>query len=605
MRRAFLLSLFRKGNPTGIMSMTLSTLTVLGGLALFIYGMQLMSYGLRKVAGEKMRSLLYLFSKNRLVAIVAGAVVTAVLQSSSASTVMVIGFVNAGLLNLLQSTGIILGANIGTTLTAQLIAFKISYLIMPTIIAGVILSFFNRPLIKNWSPVFIGFGFLFLGMDTMSAPLKELSGDPSFIEVFKTFDCTPNPDGHLPFLPLLGSVGIGLGVTLILQSSAATIGMVFALASGGALNMYTAIAITLGANIGTTITAQLAALTANRLAKQAALFHTLFNVFGVLLFLATSWIMIGDESIFYWLVKSISGHGASLARQVANADTLFNLCFMLLVLPFVKYFARLCEKIIPQKEPEVKFKYLEPLLLDTPAQALIQVLASLRRMLKKSCKMVDIALRSYDLEDEDAQMKIPHLAEREARIDEYQHDITKYLTKLMTRPLTQQQSNVIPTLLHCTNDAERIGDHTKQILDLLEQFREVHGHLSPVAEQEYMQLVKLLRSQAECAVDLLENPTHDKLFLAGTIRSEIRIKTESFEQNHVKRMADQTCVAIYGHFFVDLLEEMRQVSRHIANVTERAGQFMPIISANAASSLGENRKLSKNEQHSANSLEKN
>lgn len=548
---------------------------VLGGLALFIYGMQLMSLGLRNVAGEKMRSLLYLFSSNRYVGVISGLIVTAVLQSSSASTVMVIGFVNAGLLNLVQSIGIILGANIGTTVTAQLISFKISWIIMPTIILGLALSFLKRPVLKNWGMALIGFGFLFLGMDTMSAPLRDLSTNEAFVNAFQTFDCSPN-GGLMPLKPFLGAIGIGLAVTLILQSSAATIGMVLALGAGGAINSYTGIAITLGANIGTTVTAQLAALTANRLAKQAALAHTLFNVFGVLTVICTIWIRIGGEPLFFALVKYLPGAG-TLAREVANADTMFNVCFTIIMLPLVKPFAALCAKIIPMKEESVKYQRLEPHLLDTPALALHQSTATIRRMLKKACRMVDIALRSYDPEEKDALEKVPKLAKREDKIDEYQRDITHYLSELMSRPMTAAQSNVIPKLLHCTNDAERIGDHTAIILNIIERFRGSNGILSSSADEEVKQLTQMLREQAECAVDLLDKPTPEKIKHAATIRNDIRTKTEDFEMNHINRVAEGICQPLSGLFFIEIMSEIRKVSRHVANVTERVDQIMPVV----------------------------
>lgn len=229
---------------------------VFGGLAIFIFGMKLMSDGLHHVAGEKMRSILRMFSANRVVGVISGTLVTCVIQSSSASTVMVIGFVNAGLLSLVQAMGLIFGANIGTTITAQLVAFDIAWIIMPSIILGLLMSFVPRQRIANWSETIIGFGFLFLGMETMSATLKVMAQNPTFMKAFQTFQCAP-VDGTIPFMALLGAIGIGLVATCIVQSSSACSGIVIALGASGLLDIYTAVALILGSNIGTTITAQI------------------------------------------------------------------------------------------------------------------------------------------------------------------------------------------------------------------------------------------------------------------------------------------------------------------------------------------------------------
>ena len=259
--------------------MLATVLQVLGGLAVFIYGMKLMSDGLHQAAGEKMRSILRMFSANPVIAVLSGAAVTCVIQSSSASTVMVIGFVNAGLLSLFQAMGLIFGANIGTTITAQLVAFDISWIIMPSIILGLLMSFGKNQKIANWSETIIGLGFLFLGMEFMSGELKTLAQLDSFKSAFLTFQCAP-VNGIIPPGALLGAVFIGMAATMIIQSSSACSGIVIALGSSGLLDIYTAVALILGSNIGTTVTAQLAAMTANRVAKHFVLIYKFFyNIF--------------------------------------------------------------------------------------------------------------------------------------------------------------------------------------------------------------------------------------------------------------------------------------------------------------------------------------
>ncbi len=556
--------------------MTALMINVFGGLAIFIFGMKMMSDGLHRAAGEKMRTILRFFAGNRFVAILSGTVVTAVIQSSSASTVMVIGFVNAGLLNLVQAIGIIFGANIGTTVTAQLVAFEIGWIIMPAIILGLLLGFINKPGWQGWGETVIGFGFLFLGMSVMSNELKVLSDHPGFMAVFQTFDCAPR-DGWIPPGPLFGAIGIGLAATLIIQSSSACSGVVIALGAGGLLNLYTAVALVLGSNIGTTITAQLAAIPANRIAKQAALAHTLFNVIGVLVMVSTFWLKLGgDTPVFFQLVNWISD-GGDLPRRIANAHTIFNVCTTVVLVPFVPLLARICEKVIPVREGKVKFLTLEPNLLETPSIALDQTVVTLRRMLKKAWRMVDCALQCCDRKNGVKLDTVRSLAQQENRIDEYQRGITDYLSQLMRRELNPNQAETIPLLIHCTNDAERIGDHTEKIVELVREFRENHGELSDPASAEISELCGMLSRQAECALNLLEHYSRPVEMAAESLEKEILDTADRFEANHMRRLARGKCVAVTGVFYIEMLAEITKVSRHLANIAERAGEIHRLL----------------------------
>lgn len=551
--------------------MLMLMINVLGGLAIFIFGMKMMSDGLHRVAGERMRSVLRLFSSNRFVAILSGTAVTAVIQSSSASTVMVIGFVNAGLLTLVQAVGIIFGANIGTTVTAQLVAFEISWIIMPAIILGLLLTFVPRPVFTGWGETVMGFGFLFLGMGQMSAQLESLSRLPSFLAAFQKFNCAP-VDGMIPPGALLGAICVGIIATLIIQSSSACTGIIIALGAGGLVDLYTAVALVLGSNIGTTVTAQLAAIPANRVAKQAALAHTLFNVIGVLLFICTCWITWNDDPVFFHLIDWISGDG-DLPRRIANAHTVFNVCTTVLLIPFIPLLAGTCERLIPVRAEKVKFQRLEPHLLDTPAIALAQTSAALRKMLKKAWKMVDCAFRIYNRNDENNQIIVRQLEERERRIDERQRDITEYLSKLMLRPLTSQQAEQIPLLLHCTNDVERIGDHTAIIRGLMEKFQTQNCALSKEAEKEFLFLHDLLTRQKICAVSLLEHSTPENLGEARMLKEQIVSLIACSEAEHLQRVNQKQCQPAAGVLYLELLSEIGKISRHLANITDRAGAF--------------------------------
>jgi len=551
-------------------------LTVFGGLAIFIYGMKLMSDGLHKAAGNRMRSILHFFSANRFVAVLSGTVVTAIIQSSSATTVMVVGFINAGLLNLLQSIGIIFGANIGTTVTAQLIAFDIEWLIMPAIILGVLICFITHPARRGWGDTVLGFGLLFFGMSIMSETLKTLAQDPDFISLFQTFNCAPRA-GWLPPGAVFGAIGIGLLVTMIVQSSSACSGIVIALGASGLIDLYTAVALILGSNIGTTITAQIAAVPANRIAKQAALAHTLFNVFGVLLCVLTFWFHIGgsDAPVFFQLVNWISGSG-DLPRKIANAHTIFNVCTTLILIPFVPMLAHLCERIIPVRIAGLKYQYLEPHLLGTPSIALSQTISTLRRMLSSAWVMIDCAINTYAHNTPENQKLADQLEERENGIDQIQGEITDYLSRLMQRKLLPSQADAVPLLIHCTNDTERIGDHTAIILDQLSQIKKTGVPLSEMACKEMEELHVMLAEQVVCALSLLNKYTPEQFTKAVELEEKIKTLTDSFESNHLERLKLGKCLPVIGVYYIQLISEFRKISRHLANIADRSEGIAPL-----------------------------
>lgn len=544
---------------------------VFGGLAIFIYGMKLMSDGLHQVAGEKMRSILRIFSVNPLIAVVSGAAVTCVIQSSSASTVMVIGFVNAGLLSLIQAIGLIFGANIGTTITAQLVAFDISWIIMPAIIVGLLLSFSKRHKIANWSETVIGLGFLFLGMELMSSELKTLAQLESFKKAFLTFQCAP-VNGMIPAGALFGAIFIGLIATMIIQSSSACSGIVIALGASGLLDIYTAVALILGSNIGTTVTAQLAAMTANRVAKQAALAHTLFNVLGVIIICISFLITYGNEPVFFAVIKKLSLNG-ELPRQIANAHTLFNVFTTLVLLPFIPLLALICEKVIPVAPGKIKYQYLEPHLLDTPSIALTQTTYALRRMLQKAWRMIDCALNLYNRNDTKNQLFARQLEKREADIDERQKNITEYLAQLMGKKLTRQEAEHIPLLLHCTNDVERIGDHTAIIQNIINQMRQDELQLSKQAEKEYDLLHDKLIEIADVSAEMLTRCTSALIKKSAVLHDEIDKMLNEYETEHISRINNGDCRPQVGILYLELLVEIRKISRHLLNINERSEMF--------------------------------
>ncbi len=571
-------SLVTRGIQIREMALNLRGLLIstLGGLAIFVFGMKLMSDGLNKAAGDKMRNILHFFSSNRFVAVFAGAMVTAIIQSSSASTVMVIGFVNAGLLNLVQSIGIIFGANIGTTITAQIISFDIAGIALPAIITGLVMMFFTLKWMTGWGETVLGFGLLFFGMAMMSDSLKLISDFPAFINFFSSFDCSPEK-GVMPLGATLGAIGIGIVVTVIIQSSSAVMGIILALGASGLLNLYTAVPLILGSNIGTTITALLAAIPTNRIGKQAAIAHTIFNVSGVLLMLIGFYIPSGNSEhpIFFSMIEAITPGNVltaipqNMPRHIANAHTMFNVFTTLLLIPFIPQIAKLCEWLLPAKKEKVKYNYLEPYLLDTPAIALEQTVRSLCYMVKESWQMVDEAFNNHFMKSNVDEVKFKVLEEREDRVDDLQAEITDYLIQITRRELSNPQSEIIPLLMHCTNDAERVADHTANILALTERLQEASGDLSIKGRNDLETMYSFVKDLAINILAALESQESSYITKALADEREINRLATELEAGHIERLRLGLCDAIVGVIYIELIGELEKIADHLTNIAER------------------------------------
>ncbi len=566
--------------PEMTMNLPVLLIHIFGGLALFVFGMKLMSDGLRIAAGEKMRSILQLFSSNRFIAVLAGLLVTTVLQSSSASTVMVIGFVNAGLLTLVQSIGIIFGANIGKAVVTQLVAFDLSSIIMPCIITGIVLMFVSWQKLRGWSETVLGFGLLFMGMSIMSSELKPLRTFPSFVNFFSKFNCTP-VNGSIPFFAFLGAIAIGILVTLVVQSSFPTTGIVIALCLSGLLDIYAGVAIVLGANVGTTITAQLASIPANRVAKQAALAHTMFNVLGILFLLPFFWIKLpnSDLPLYLQFLDWVTPGDAfatvpqNVAHYIANAHMFFNIITTIVLFSFAPLLAKLCAKIIPLGEKKIKFTNLEPHLLNTPALALEQTGISIRKMLKRACKMIELASAKCFIPGIAEEEEITKLTKREEKVNTMQIEISAYLTQIMSRHLNRPQAAVIPLLMHCTHDAERIANHAKNIIFLTKRLEESGGKISEAATQELSRLYDLLKEQGTHTLGTLVRWNKDDAAIALGAEAKINRLAKEFENNHIRRLGQQQCNPITGFVFIEFISELTKVSEHLTHIAQRSAKI--------------------------------
>jgi len=555
-------------NQTGLI------ISLLVGLAIFIFGMTIMADSLQRVAGPRLKDILQLFVRNRFVGVLVGTGVTAVIQSSSACTVMVVGFVNAGLLTLRQAISVIFGSSIGTTVTAQIIAFKLTKLALPAVIIGLIIQMVSKKsTTKFWGLVLLGFGLLFLGMGMMSDTLIPLRTSPTFISFFQRFDCTPI-NGIMPIGPVLCAILIGTLTTMVVQSSSATVGLVMALAMSGLINFYTAIPLILGDNIGTTITANLAAIGANRNARRSAIANTLMKVSGTATMLFLFYVPYKSTPVFLYLVNKITSgnvlaaHPENISRHIAMAHTIFNVINVVVLLPFIGALAWLCEKIVPIRESEQTetLQYLEPHLLNTPSLAIGQTTRELAYMTRRSVKMVEDSykcLKENNLKWED------DILRREEIVDDLQDQITEYLAKLTSQMLTEKESKTIPIIMHAVHDVERIGDLAINILELAQ--RRVSKKL--IITEDFFKLIDEVFDEINAQCNLVfeglhsANPDLSKLSIAKEEKVNAlhkRISSRILKDYNPKSETVRSTVLI-----LDVLANLERIGDHLVNIAER------------------------------------
>ncbi len=527
---------------------------VLGGLGLFIYGIREMSEGLHKASGEKMRKVLHSLTGGPKRGVLVGAGITSLIQSSSATTVMVVGFVNAGLMNLTQSLGVIFGANIGTTITAQLIAFKLTDYALPIIGVGMIMALLaKRRLYKNIAEFLIGFGILFLGLSILTQVIKPLGDSQIFKDMFLSFSKNP----------VLGVLA-GALVTAILQSSSVTTGMILGLSMAGLIDLTAALPLVLGCNIGTCVTALIASIGATIGAKRAAAAHIIFNIIGVLIFLP----FLGT---FRQLVSFTS---ADVTREIANAHTLFNVINTIIFIPLIPLFAKFLTMFIKGKEEEeVEYlpKYLDKHLLNTPPIAIDAAIKEIVRTLGLTKKMVGIAISSFMNNDLRSLEKITR---REEAVDSLREAITDYLVKMMQNELSQDESRKIPSLIHAINDVERIGDHAENLRDLAEQKIENKLLFSPLATEEIQRMYDEISRMIDCSVKALQNNDADEAKVVMEEECQINTMRDRLKNNHTKRLEEGKCNVLSGVVFLDVISNLEKIGDHLNNVAQAVAQSL-------------------------------
>jgi len=520
---------------------------VFGGLGLFIYGIHLMGDGLQRVAGDKFRNILKVLTSNPFKGVLVGTGITALLQSSSATTVMVVGFINAGLMTLKQSLGIIFGANIGTTITAQIIAFKLTDYALPIIGIGMVLNIFAKKRFWKFMGLFLlGFGILFLGLNIMTSAVKPFAKDPSVAQVFVAINNR-----------VLYGVILGALVTAIVQSSSVTTGIVLGLASINLINIHGAIPIILGANIGTCVTIMIASIGTNISARRAAVAHLLFNFLGTIIFL----IILKP----FTAVVVYTSH--NIVRQCANAHTLFNVTNALIFLPMTGLYAKFIERIVPGKEViiDVGPKYLEKHLINTPVFALDAATKEITVMAVHAKEMLNEAASGFLNSDEKILKNLP---KREEALDNLQEAVTNYLMLLTQRDLSEEESRRIPALLHSVNDVERVGDHSENLMELA--LRRIEGGLdfSETAIDEIKLMLGKVDAMADGAIKALNTNSTKQAAKVLEIEDEVNDLTEKFRQNHIDRLGRRECNVRSGVVFLDMISNFEKIGDHFTNVAE-------------------------------------
>lgn len=558
---------------------------VFGGLAIFIFGMRLMSEGLSLAAGASLRRILNVLTRNRFLGVTAGVIVTGLIQSSSACSVMVIGFVNAGLMQLKQAIAVILGANVGTTVTAQMLSFKISGLALPAVIVGmVILLMARRQQTRFIAQIFIGFGLLFYGMSIMGAPLSSLRHSQTIIGFFDGLSCAPGADGRIPFGSLLQAVLAGTVMTLIVQSSTAAIGLLLAMAAAGLIDVYTGVAVLLGDNIGTTITAVLASIGSSRTARRTACAHVMFNVFGVLLMLGLFYIPWDGQPLFLTLIDRVTpGNafaGENLTRYLANAHTGFNVVSTMVLIWCIAPLAYVCRILVPgEDEDEEPFRLLDPRLLASPSIALSQAWSEMGVMLRTSRTAHEQSFQALlEFSGKHWEEVNESVRRHEKRVDEFQTAITQYVTSLSQETLTEEQGATLPHLLHAVNDAERIGDYSMQLLRLARRRRKQDLVFSEEAVAELRGIYEEVEALFAESLSILGDETATVLHnreaaeaMLETIRTQnkgIKKRIKGLRKAHDARNAEGQCTIPSGVIYIDTLTNLERVAAHLVNILQ-------------------------------------
>lgn len=544
---------------------------LVGGLGLFIFGMKVMSDGLQKIAGDRLRKVLEALTNNRLMGMLVGVIVTSIVQSSSAVTVMTVGFVNAGLMSLVQAIGVVIGANIGTTVTAQIIAFKITDYALPAIGLGTALRLFSKK--QKWQyigEVILGFGILFYGLHIMKDSFSPLKTSEALKSAFTVFSTSP-------FLCIMA----GAVLTLIVQSSSATIGITMALATSGLLSFQGSVALVLGENIGTTSTAMISSIGTNVSARRTATSHLLFNVIGVtyiffLLPIFTQFINFitpGEADLVVQTAREAREFGCSIgdkpyiARHIANAHTVFNVVNCMLFIPFVGVLARVSTRLIPGKAGDVEFRliYLDNRVLNTPSIAIAQARDETHRMAEITYTMFDDTM---SILFENDMKKAESVLRREDMVDILQKEIIQFVSRLSQQPITPEISQQITSIIHMANNLERIADHSENLVGFFKRKSEGNFSFSPAAMDDIKTISEELKKFLGFVIEGMKNRDKEILPKAYDFESRIDKMEDAMRDAHISRLNSGDCGVEPGLIFADMLTNFEKIGDHSYNIAE-------------------------------------
>ena len=532
----------------------------IGGLAMFIYGMNIMADGLQHAAGSKMKKILEVLTQNKLMGIALGALVTAIIQSSSATTVMVVGFVNAGLMNLTQAISVIMGANIGTTITGWLVSagewakmFSPSTLAPIAVMVGVIITLVGkRQQSKDVAGIIIGFGILFIGMNTMSDavyPLRES-------EVFKTAFISM---GSNPFLGIL----VGAGVTAIIQSSSASQGILLSLASAGLVPTNAAVFIIMGQNIGTCVTAILSSVGASKNAKCVGTMHLTFNIAGTIIFSILAMFLFARLDPSY-------GEGIINMTQISFIHTVFNVGTTIILMPFSGYIIKFAMKVnglkaVETKSDEAELVHLDKRMMSTPSVAVEGAKLETIRMGRIARENLSLALSTLSDHDEE---KMADVKQREFVIDKLCDNISKYLIDLCMLHLSDKDNEMVTSLLNTVSDMERVGDHAENIVELAEEMKQEGISFSDTALEELNEMSTTTLGAYDNAVKALELDDITYAVKTSFIEDQVDAMEKKLRAGHIERLSNAECSVNAGIHFIDLLGNLERVSDHAMNIAQ-------------------------------------
>ena len=503
------------------------------------------------MAGDRMRSILGFFTKNRFIGMIVGILFTGIIQSSSATTVMVVSFVNSGLMDLYQAAGVILGANIGTTVTGQLIAFNMSDIAPLFIIIGVVLyMFISKKNIKKLGGVILGFGVLFMGLSTMSGAMDILKESPQFIHMLQLLDSS------------WMAIMVGFCVTAILQSSSATVGIVILMANQGLVRYEMCFFLILGCNMGSCVSALAASLSGKKDAKRAAWIHFLFNIIGsVLIFIV---LMIGMRPIADTL---LAFSGNNLGRAVANAHSLIKIIAVVVLFPFMGWIVKLTYLIIPGEDvkPEDAFelKYIGKGTMTTATTAVIDAIHELQHMGEVAMNNLRLSIEALAEKDEN---KIEEVYRQEAYIDYMNKEITNYLVKANEMDLPSADTKILSGLFHVVNDIERIGDHAENFADSAKERIEKNIDFSDKAVKQLQEMTDMVLQELEYALDMFSKRSPEHMREIVELENEVDAFEKKLQRSHVKRLSKEKCTPEAGMLYSDAISGLERAADHATNI---------------------------------------